>query len=41
MIYVLELGRIYRTNKVNIQRSRGKNYSRKKAVGPNTIIISN
>jgi len=41
MVYILKLGRVYRTLNIDIRRSRGENYSRKKALGPSIINVSN
>ena len=41
MIYILKLGRIYRTLNIDIWRPRGKDYSRKKAIESSIINISN
>jgi len=41
MVYILKLGRVYRTLNIDIRRSRGKNYSREKALGSSITNISN
>jgi len=41
MVYILKLGGVYRTLNIDIWRSKGKDYSRKEALGSSTTNVSN
>ena len=41
MVYILKLGRVYRALNIDIWKSRGKDYSKKKALGSSITNVSN